>query len=207
MNKRARILALGAVAVLVTAAGAAYAAIPGSNGTIQGCYGKVTGNLRVIDVPKSEKCSRLLEEPLAWSQQGPKGDKGDKGDPGSPGQPGSSTVAGYSTTVQAVTLAGRTSVASKTLPPGKYILMATIELVNRDLDSTSLGSCELTRQSGLIASTGIHSVDDIADFESLALSAVIDHGGGSILLVCTETQADLDVDGATLVAIKVDSLG
>lgn len=114
---------------------------------------------------------------------------------------------GFSSTVGGVTLAGRTSVLSKTLPPGKYVLMATVELVNRDLDSTSWGSCDLSRQAGVIAATGTHIVDDIADYDSLSLAGAIDHGGGSILLACTETQADVDVESATLVAIKVDSLG
>ena len=119
---------------------------------------------------------------------------------------GTGGVQAFSTT-GSQELAGRTSVLSKTLPAGKYILFATIELVNRDLDSTSWGNCDLSRQAGTIAGTGTHIVDDVADYETLSMMAPLDHTGGSILLACTETQADVDVESATLVALKVDSLG
>lgn len=113
----------------------------------------------------------------------------------------------YSASASSVTLAGRTSVLSKTLPAGKYLLFATVELVNRDLDSTSWGSCDLSRQAGTIASTGTHIVDDIADYETLSMMSALDHTGGSILLACTETQANVDVESASLLAIEVGSLG
>jgi len=109
--------------------------------------------------------------------------------------------------VGSVTLAGRTSVLSKTLPAGKYLLFATVELVNKDLDSTSWGSCDLSRQAGTIAATGVHSVDDIADYETLSMTTALDHTGGSILLACTETQANVDVESASLLAIEVGSIG
>jgi hypothetical protein len=121
--------------------------------------------------------------------------------------PATTGIQAYSTSTNGVTLAGRTSVLSKTLPIGKYVVFATIELANRDLDSTSRGSCDLSRQAGTIAATGTHIVDDIADYETLSMTAALDHTGGSILLACTETQANVDVESATLIAIKVDSLG
>jgi hypothetical protein len=113
---------------------------------------------------------------------------------------------GFSASVGTVILAGRTSVLSKTLPPGKYLLFVTVELANKDLDSTSWGSCDLSRQAGTIAATGAHIVD-IADYETLSMTAAVDHGGGSILLACTEVQANVDVDSATLLALEVGSLG
>jgi hypothetical protein len=109
----------------------------------------------------------------------------------------------YSTTTTgAVTLAGRTSVLSKTLPAGKYILFAAVELINRDLDSESTANCDMPGYA-----TGPHDVDEAAEAESLFLMSTIDHSSGSVLLACTETVANVDVDSATLVAIKVDSLG
>jgi hypothetical protein len=121
--------------------------------------------------------------------------------------PAASALQAFSATVGHVTLAGRTSVLSKTLPPGKYAFMVSVELVNNDLDSTSWASCDVSRTGATLASTGTHIVDDIADYETLSLTGVVDHGGGSILLACDEEHADVDVDSATFVAIKVDSLG
>lgn len=116
-------------------------------------------------------------------------------------------IQAFSTSTTGVVLAGRTSVLSKTLPPGKYVVFASVELANQDLDSTSWGSCDLSHPGGTLYSTGTHIVDDIADYDSLSLTAAYTHGTGAILLACTETQANVDVESAALVAIKVDSIG
>jgi hypothetical protein len=91
---------VAAFSACALAGGVAWAAIPGGDGTINGCYLKVTGTLRVIDTAKGQHCLSGLETPLSWSQQGPpglpgaKGDtgpagaKGDTGEPGSPGAKG-----------------------------------------------------------------------------------------------------------------------
>jgi hypothetical protein len=227
MSNRAKLTAISAAVIAFAVAGVAFGAIPGANGVIASCYSQATGTWRPIDVEKSpaDKC-KASEKQLSWNQQGTKGDKGDTGPQGPAGPAGpagpegpagpagpagpsgpAGTSAGFSSSVDSVTLAGRTSVLSKTLPAGKYILVATVELENKDLDSTSWGSCDLSRQSGIIASTGTHIVDDIADLESLTMTGAIDHGGGSILIACTETQANVDVRTASLVAVKVDTLG
>ena len=54
ISRRASVLAVAAFAA--TAGGVAYATIPGSNGTINGCYEKRTGILRVIDAGAGAKC-------------------------------------------------------------------------------------------------------------------------------------------------------
>jgi Collagen triple helix repeat (20 copies) len=88
MRKRDLIAATaGALAATALAGGVAWAAIPASDGTIQGCYGKVGGVLRVIDPSKGEKCPSV-EIPISWSQKGAKGDPGTAGTPGAPGAPG-----------------------------------------------------------------------------------------------------------------------
>jgi uncharacterized coiled-coil protein SlyX len=94
-TRAARILIL-ATTLLGVGAGIAYATIPGSSGTINGCYEKRVGILRVIDTENGAKCMSF-ETPISWNQKGekgaqglqglpgPKGEKGDKGDPGAPG--------------------------------------------------------------------------------------------------------------------------
>jgi hypothetical protein len=45
------------------------AAIPGSGGVINGCYGKLAGNLRVIDSEAGKTCTGL-ENPISWGTSG-----------------------------------------------------------------------------------------------------------------------------------------
>jgi hypothetical protein len=78
----------GVTAAVCAGVGVATGAIPGGDGKISACYGKVGGVMRVIDVEKGEKCSTLLEKPLSWNiagRQGPPGESGPQGDPGAPG--------------------------------------------------------------------------------------------------------------------------
>lgn len=97
------LVALGVLALALF--GVSYAAIPGSDGVVNGCYAKTDGlllghskgDLRVVD--SGESC-RSYEIALSWNQQGlkgapgPQGLKGDpglqgpKGDPGLPGLKG-----------------------------------------------------------------------------------------------------------------------
>jgi hypothetical protein len=57
---------------VLAAVGVGYAAIPGSDGKISGCYGS-SGQLRVIDADAGAKCAKN-ETALRFSQTGPKGD-------------------------------------------------------------------------------------------------------------------------------------
>jgi hypothetical protein len=85
-NRRALVLAAGVAALLVVG-GTALATIPGSDGTIKGCYTKGTGSLRVIDASASAQC-KTGEAALSWNQKGPKGDPGPQGPRGYDGQTG-----------------------------------------------------------------------------------------------------------------------
>jgi hypothetical protein len=68
MRTRAtRLLLLGG-AIVAFGAGLAYAAIPGTDAVINGCYEKRTGLLRVIDAEAGKKCTQW-ETPITWSQQ------------------------------------------------------------------------------------------------------------------------------------------
>lgn len=68
-----------ALAGTLAAVGVGYAAIPGSDGVIKGCYATTNGLLlgiphskgdtRIVD--SAEAC-RSYETPLSWSQQGPR---------------------------------------------------------------------------------------------------------------------------------------
>jgi hypothetical protein len=82
---------LAIVGLLTIGGGIAYAAIPGSDGVIHGCYKEVKGDLRVVDYDAS--CA-ANETRLTWNQVGPpgpqglQGERGPQGEQGPPGLPG-----------------------------------------------------------------------------------------------------------------------
>src|SRR5262245_23005612 len=76
---------MGAVVVLVGAAGVAYASIPDGSGIIHGCVAKKDGSLRVIDPAAGGACNASKETALDWNQPGPAGSPGPSGQPGPAG--------------------------------------------------------------------------------------------------------------------------
>ena len=121
--------------------------------------------------------------------------------------PSAGSVQGYSATVGTVAVAGVTTVISKTIPAGTYLLFASVELKNQDGDSTSNGQCNIPGYQ-----SGFFRLDEDAGFvpgsaESISLASAINHPGGAVALTCEEFSADVDVTQATLSAIKLSSLG
>jgi hypothetical protein len=100
LSRKAIILSLALLGTLA-AVGVGYAAIPGADGVIHGCYQKPgllanEGALRVIDTEKGQEC-RSNELAVEWNQKGAKGDvgpEGPKGDPGPPGPKGDQGIQG-----------------------------------------------------------------------------------------------------------------
>jgi hypothetical protein len=225
-----RNLVIGAtVGAMLVFAGIAFGAIPGAGGVISGCYDKQSGQMRIYDtaggLPKG--CGKS-EMAISWNQQGPKGDKGDTGPQGPAGPTGpagpagptgptgpagpigpagpTGTTQGFSAHVGFVAVAGTTTVISKALPAGTYLLFASVELMNQDTDSTSSGGCSIPGYT----SGGFdlaENFDNAPHRESISLASNISHPGGNVVLSCTEASADVNVTQATLNAIKVDSLG
>jgi len=96
---RPRVVLGCAVAAAVASVGLplAWAAIPGSDGTISGCYGRVGGYLRVIDAAAGGKCT-AAESPIRWSQSGPVGPPGPQGPTGAAGSSDANTLDGIDST-------------------------------------------------------------------------------------------------------------
>ena len=81
------------VAALGAGSAIAVAAIPGDDGTIDGCYSRATGNLRVVE--SADDC-RKAETAIKWNQRGPAGPQGLPGPAGPKGDPGPAGPAGNS---------------------------------------------------------------------------------------------------------------
>jgi len=132
-----RIAGIAAIAVAASA-GAAYAAIPGGDGVVHGCFTKSSGALRVIDA--SATTCKSGEGALNWDQQGTPGTPGPtgpKGDPGTPGPTGPKGdpggLAGYQ---QVVARSGETTDRFKQViaecPAGKLAVGGGAEVRNLD---------------------------------------------------------------------------
>jgi hypothetical protein len=80
-------MAVALVAVVLSATGLAFAAIPDSKGVIHSCYAKSDGALRVVNGTKCQSG----EKKLKWSQRGP------QGKPGKPGAAGATHLTVRST--------------------------------------------------------------------------------------------------------------
>jgi hypothetical protein len=94
LTSKTAIVAFTLLGVLA-AVGVGYAAIPGGDGTIKGCYATSKGLL--LGIPHSKGDTRIVdsgeacrsyEKTIAWNQQGPKGDQGDRGAQGATGAQG-----------------------------------------------------------------------------------------------------------------------
>ena len=102
--RRARAVIAATVAALIaTGATVAVAAIPGPDGTVDGCYTKVGGILRVIDKAKGESLPQQAGDrdqvepdrpPGPAGAPGPQGLKGDAGPAGANGDTGPAGING-----------------------------------------------------------------------------------------------------------------
>lgn len=228
MLKSPKLATAAAVAAVLALAGVAFGAIPGAGGVISACYDKQSGQVRIYDAaggtPKG--CGKT-ETSVSWNQQGPKGDKGDTGPQGPAGPQGTAgpqgpagplgpagpqgpagpagSSAGYSAHVGFVALAGPTTVISKVLAAGTYLLFASVDLENQDRDSLSLGGCSIPGYNSELYR--LNEDGQPGDTESISMASAITHTGGAVVLTCEEVDANVDVMEATLTAIKVDSLG
>ena len=124
------IIAIAAVGIVL---GVAVASIPDSSGVIHACYGKITGNVRVVE--SASQCTGL-EMPINWNQTG---QPGPQGPAGPPGPSGVATRFAHVTSQGVLTTGNATS--AERLDPGVY----RIEF------GTDLTGCIGTASSGLAA--------------------------------------------------------
>jgi hypothetical protein len=118
--------------------------------------------------------------------------------------PAAQGIQGFSASIGAVELAGLTTVISKTLPAGNYILTAHVSLDNLsfDDDNTATGHCDIPGDRAGVRLPGVE-----IENSNVTITGAVAHAGGAVLVTCTETSGNIDVDHASMTAIKVDSLG
>jgi hypothetical protein len=135
------VLALGVAGGVFGIATAVQASIPDANGVIHGCYSKAAppgtqpGALRVIDTALGQAC-QISEGALNWNAKGVTGTRGPTGAKGATGPKGPTGPSDISTNYGAATnIAVNTSatVASVSLPVGKYGLTGTADIIGAPL--------------------------------------------------------------------------
>jgi hypothetical protein len=166
VRKRPVRVAIGAAILLGTAAGLAYATIPGPGGVIQGCYAKSNGGLRVIDSPAASCTSK--ETALAWNQQGPTGPRG----------PSNAYAATTDLAVHDFSIGSEATLATIDLPAGSYVFNAKVLVGNRVAANDDF-SCSL--RYGVGAAVAI-------DFAGIRLEGPAFNPGGTATLPLTGTR-------------------
>ena len=210
--KRKRIVYAVASASTALVVGVAYAALPyagADNNTIKGCYSP-GGNLKVL-TPAEPTCSKGYT-PIEWNVTGPQGLQGPQGPQGEPGPQGPEGPAGAAATNPAYTnygdglrsigegLVGQ--VASLTLPPGNYTLMANAH-VNREGD-TRFAQCTLI--PGNVNSTvALFPLAAVGGIRLPIMGDVTAPSGTTVYVQCWGLDGPIAATGA-VIATQVSSI-
>jgi hypothetical protein len=148
---------------LVAAFVAALAAQVADAGTIHACVKPKNGVTRIVGA--KAKCHRG-EHKLSWNATGPKGPAGANGAAGASGAEGKAGANGSGTAFEAeaptvdLPAGAETTVISKVLPPGSYLLGARTTLVASSATKTfTFVACTLEDQPGT-SGTGIATAVD-----------------------------------------------
>jgi len=178
--------------------GLAYAAIPGANGVIQGCYDN-GGNLKVVNGLPCPKGTA----PLQWNQQGVKGDKGDTGATGAQGPAGQREVF-FSEKITNFDLDNNfNTVVSIFLPAGRYVVEGAIELHN-NTNTVRPFVCKI--------GSGVSLVHFLPPFHAVSFrmtSAINELDFVDVPFQCADSlgnNSGIVATGGTLLATKVDSI-
>lgn len=213
--RKSKHLLMGAVigVALSVVGGAAWAAIPGANGTITACHTRLT--FRVIDADAGARCSGA-EQRLAWNQSGPTGPTGPVGPAGPAGQ--TSVIAGRFGAHWPIVNGTTEVLQGLQLPntPGTYLIQATARVHTDFMTVKAYLFCDLY--------AGIHQLDSVIfDFnpdeaygnESAQLTGWLDASGLEVVeLRCHSSYDDsnglgsnIGIDsGGAVIATRVDSL-
>lgn len=142
MRRFRKLVVAAIVSGVGIAGGAAFAAIPGSGGVINGCYSTKNGALSVVD--SAAKCPNGTSS-ITWNQtgpQGPAGPAGPTGPTGPQGPAGPSSV-NWTQMVSPVGLPVSGPLISVNEPGPNAVSQATVWLLNNSTTTTYNVWCQL----------------------------------------------------------------
>jgi hypothetical protein len=219
------VLALSLLLALAALGGVAWAAIPGPEGIIHGCYAKHGGRLRVID-PAHGRCGRR-EAPLNWSETGPPGPRGGKGATGAKGATGpkgstgpagpqgpSNAFTASQTGVLALAPSSSRTVLTLNLPAGRYVLSASVRIADEagasepaqqatcTVKGAGSPAAEASATATIPYASGLTAAETLPLEDAFSLTAV-----ATVELSCVEQSAGAtSASEARIEAIQVASL-
>ncbi|HTA11846.1 MAG TPA: hypothetical protein VK765_00395 [Solirubrobacteraceae bacterium] len=225
-------LALSTIALVAALGGGAWAAIPGPEGIIHGCYNRHSGTVRVIDTATRQRCRRRESE-LDWDETGPPGPRGGGGKTGPQGKQGKQGVPGKNGNsatngapgapgVSNAYTAGQSGsvglsstpigVLTLSVPGGDYVVTASAKLTNADAGpgATEQATCQLKNvssggsEASASAAIPFVSAPSAADTIPLDGSAV---GPTQLEMVCErQSSGSVSASAAQIDAVQVTSL-
>ena len=219
-----------ATSVVLGAGGVAYAAIPGTDGLIHGCYDSQSGLLRLVDTTTGQpKGCIKTEKAVSWNQQGPAGPAGPAGPSGPAGPDGETgatgeagptgpagpagTSKGYAKGVEYadVPQSVSTDVATLSLPAGQFVVnvTATARVDGSELGADVTVSCRLHGPGGAALGNSAVFLDDFeyGSEGTIAVTAAPTLATpGAIELTCSSVTGHNHLEGIRMTAIKVDSM-
>ena len=202
-SKKIAVTIAGAVAALALGT-FAFAAIPGGGGVIHGCYSTTSGAVRVTDtdtnLPKG--CSSK-ETALDWNQQGPKGDRGPSN-------------AYYTHGAATLTPNTWTTVATRTVPPGLYVVSGKLTLKAIGLNvplTTVLCGLNTSGANGGTSDYAYGTVWSDASGAGMLTTLPLENdntnstlvNGGTVTVKCLSPHA-VNAADAVITAIQVESI-
>ncbi|HET6292736.1 MAG TPA: collagen-like protein [Kribbella sp.] len=193
---KTRIAGVVAAVALIGVGTVAYAAIPGADGVVHGCYNKGgllqdKGAVRVVD--EGEQC-RSTETAMTWNQKGATGATGQTGATGPKGDTGPAGPAGFSDGYMQATadhngiaLVGYqpVKVAELSLPAGSYMVFGKVGLLNSDWNNKT-AECKLSTGDIVVVVMGALSTTDT---QPVSLQDMVTlQSPGTITLNCATTD-------------------
>ena len=192
---RKRVVFLTMLAALVTAGGVAYASIPASNGTLNGCYrtagGDNQGQLRIVD---SASSCRSNETSLTFNQQGVAGPAGPTGPagPAGPAGPTGSTGATGATGAQGAT--GATGDKGAIGPSGPQGLKGDTGATGATGPTGATGQTGATGPTGGSGLSGVEYITAQVDVGSNTAESAIASCTGTKHVIGGGFSAERDID-------------
>jgi hypothetical protein len=184
------------------------AGIPADDGYIYGCYGNVSGELRLV--AGTEEC-RTQETAIAWNQVGPVGPDGPAGPEGPQGPAGSGEVFSTDQPLGVMTPISLTpdlqTIAAFSLQAGRYAITASAQLSNQSSYAIN-ASCGVyaggrrfeaadTVWGGTYESQAITGVGTLSSLGTIYLMCRADASDAVSVVAFSLTTTTLGVGGTT----------
>ena len=149
-----RRILIGMIVVIAMATiGVAWATIPSKDGTINACYGKYTGVVRIVD-SSTDRCQKW-ETPISWNQAGPSGPKG------------TSTAIHAQLADEVAIPTSNTTFLRLALREGYYSLSGTVQVFNLGAAGRVPVVCQLDTPGGAMAFSAGVATAGLAPYSSV----------------------------------------